>query len=72
MNWCDKIVEVPKWLPDYNDDALFNMYDIKMVLERHNLLDEPKDNEGTECTLRMIVDDTIKHLENIARVIADE
>ena len=68
----NKIVEVPKWLSDYNDDALFKMYDIKMVLKRHNLLDKPKDNEGTECTVRMIVDDTIKHLENIARVITDE
>ena len=48
------------------DDALCNMYDIKIVLKRHNLLDEPKDNEGTECTVGMIVDDTIEHLENIA------
>ena len=53
------------------DDLVLNLYDIKMVLKRHNLLDEPKDNEGTECTVGMIIDDTILHLENIARVIID-
>jgi hypothetical protein len=53
------------------DDVVLNLYDIKMVLKRHNLLDVPKDNEGTECTVRMIIDDTILHLENIARVITD-
>ena len=42
-----------------------NMLDIRAILRKHNLLDEPKDNEGTECTVRMIVDDTIEHLENI-------
>ena len=48
------------------DDALCNMYDIKMVLKKHNLWDELKDDEGTECTVGTIVDDTIMHLESIA------
>ena len=54
------------------DDLVLNLYDIRAILKRHNLLDEPKDNEGTECTVRMIIDDTIEHLENIAWVIINE
>ena len=54
------------------DDMICNMLDIRAILRKHNLLNEPKDNEGTECTVRMIVDDTIEHLENIAGVVTDE
>ena len=54
------------------DDMICNMYDIKTILKRHNLLNEPKDDEDTECTVRMIVDDVIEDLENIAWVITNE
>lgn len=49
-----------------------NMLDIRAILRKHNLLNEPKDDEGTECTVRMIVDDVIEDLENIAWVITNE
>ena len=54
------------------DDMICNMLDIRTILRKHNLLNEPKDDEGTECTVRMIVDDVIEDLENIAWVIANE
>ena len=47
------------------DDMICNMLDIRAILRKHNLLNEPKDDEGTECTVRMIVDDVIEHLESI-------
>ena len=54
------------------DDMICNMLDIRAILRKHNLLNEPKDDEGTECTVRMIVDDVIEDLENIAWVITNE
>ena len=54
------------------DDMICNMLDIRTILRKHNLLNEPKDDEGTECTVRMIVDDVIEDLENIAWVITNE
>ena len=54
------------------DDMICNMLDIRAILRKHNLLNEPKDDEGTECTVRMIVDDTIEDLGNIAGVITNE
>ena len=54
------------------DDMICNMLDIRTILRKHNLLNEPKDDEGTECTVRMIVDDVIEDLENIAWVINNE
>ena len=54
------------------DDMICNMLDIRTILRKHNLLNEPKDDEGTECTVRMIVDDVLEDLENIAWVINNE
>ena len=54
------------------DDMICNMLDIRAILRKHNLLNEPKDDEGTECTVRMIVDDVLEDLENIAWVINNE
>ena len=39
---------------------LYDLYDIKRFLELRGLLNEPKDNEGTEETIGELVEELIR------------
>jgi hypothetical protein len=39
---------------------LYDLYDIRMFLRLRGLLDEPKDNEGTEETIGELIDNLIE------------
>ena len=44
--------------------ALCDMYDIRDALSQ-KVKNQPKDNEGTECTIGMCIDDVILFLESL-------
>ena len=44
--------------------ALCDMYDIRNTLSQ-KVKNQPKDNEGTECTIGMCIDDVILFLESL-------
>ena len=44
-------------------ETLFDLHDIKRFLELRKLMDEPKDNDGSEFTIGDVIEDLIYKIE---------
>jgi hypothetical protein len=51
-------------MKDQISSALFDMYDIREALSER-IKNKPKDNEGSEITIGMCIDDVILFLESL-------